>query len=475
MRRLSNLPIRWRLTLLYGGILSLILVIFASGVYYYFEISLQASIDAKIRSMGEVISSSLTDVRDPSLFGNFERYLENVLGRKPKGKFIQIIDSAGRIGARMNDVEAQSLSSSFNTLERAYLGQTVYETIEKVKPRLRVVTIPITDDNKKVTSIVQVGTSLEDFDETMKRLLIIMIIAIPTSIALTIAIGYGAARKALKPVDKMRKTALKITSRNLGERIDLGRRKDELGKLAQTFNEMIDRLQDGFQRINQFSSDVSHELRTPLTIIKGETEVALRKERSIEEYKTILASHLEETDQMTRIIEDLLLLSKADKDEMRMNLESIDTRDLIMNVYADMRLMAQQKGVCLIADRMAGTKIRGDELKLRRMLRNIVDNGIKYTQEDGTVEISSAATDGFITIEVRDTGIGVAKEDLKYIFDRFYRADRSRKRESGSGLGLSIAKWIAEAHGGTIGVESQTSSGSLFSIRLPLDGGVHEA
>lgn len=475
MRRLSNLPIRWRLTLLYGGILSLILVVFGSGVYYYFENSLQASIDAKIKSMGEVISSSLTDVRDPSLFGNFERYLENVLGRKPKGKFIQIIDSAGRIGARMNDIEAQSLSSSFSTLEQAYSGQTVYETIERVKPRLRMVTIPIMDDTRKVTSIVQVGTSLEDFDETMKRLLIIMIIAIPTSIASTIAIGYAAATKALKPVDKMRKTAFKITSRNLGERIDLGRRKDELGKLAQTFNEMIDRLQDAFQRINQFSSDVSHELKTPLTIIKGETEVALRKERTVEEYKSILVSHLEEADQMTRIIEDLLLLSKADKDEIRMSIETIDVRDLIMNVYTDMRLFAHQKDVRLVAETLTDTKLRGDELKLLRMLRNIVDNGIKYTQAGGTVEISSELNDGMVTILVRDTGVGIDREDLKYVFDRFYRADRSRKRESGSGLGLSISKWIAEAHSGTIDVESQISSGSLFSIRLPLGGGVHGA
>lgn len=461
--------------MLYGGILSLILVVFGSGVYYYFENSLQASIDAKIKSMGEVISSSLTDVRDPSLFGNFERYLENVLGRKPKGKFIQIIDSAGRIGARMNDIEAQSLSSSFSTLEQAYSGQTVYETIERVKPRLRMVTIPIMDDTRKVTSIVQVGTSLEDFDETMKRLLIIMIIAIPTSIASTIAIGYAAATKALKPVDKMRKTAFKITSRNLGERIDLGRRKDELGKLAQTFNEMIDRLQDAFQRINQFSSDVSHELKTPLTIIKGETEVALRKERTVEEYKSILVSHLEEADQMTRIIEDLLLLSKADKDEIRMSIETIDVRDLIMNVYTDMRLFAHQKDVRLVAETLTDTKLRGDELKLLRMLRNIVDNGIKYTQAGGTVEISSELNDGMVTILVRDTGVGIDREDLKYVFDRFYRADRSRKRESGSGLGLSISKWIAEAHSGTIDVESQISSGSLFSIRLPLGGGVHGA
>ena len=174
MRRLSNLPIRWRLTILYGGIISLILLVFSGGVYIYFENSLQKSIDTKIRSMGEVISSSMTDVHDPSLFGNFERYLENVLGRKPKGKLIQIMDSSGKIGAKSSDIEAENFSASFSTLERALAGEVVYETVEKGGPRLRLVTIPIMD-NKKVTSIVQVGTSLEDFDETMRRLLIILI------------------------------------------------------------------------------------------------------------------------------------------------------------------------------------------------------------------------------------------------------------------------------------------------------------
>ena len=168
---------------------------------------------------------------------------------------------------------------------------------------------------------------------------------------------------------------------------------------------------------------MSHELKTTLTIIKGETEVALRKERTVEEYKSILASHLEETDQMTRIIEDLLLLSKADKDEMRMSIETVDVRDLIMNVYADMRLFARQKDVQLVAETLTDTKLRGDELKLTRMLRNIVDNGIKYTQAGGTVEISSQLNDGMVTIVVRDTGIGIAREDLKYVFDRFIRAD----------------------------------------------------
>jgi heavy metal sensor kinase len=462
-----NLPIKWKLTLWYGLILASILVVFSSGVYVYFRNSLQKSIDAKIKSLGEVISSSITDTHNVSVFGNFERYLENVLGKKPKGKFIQIMDRTGRIGAKMNDIETETLPSSFSTLERALKGEVVYETIERVAPRLRMVTIPIMD-NEKVSSIIQVGTSLEDFDETMKKLLIIMIISIPSSISVTIICGYFLAKKALKPVDQIRRAAVKISSMNLDERIDVKGRRDELSRLARTFNEMISRLKDAFQRINQFSIDVSHELKTPLTILKGETEVALRKDRDNEDYRRILFSNLEEIDRMSRIIDDLLLLSKADLKEMKLNLEDIALRDLVADVCVDMKIFADNKDVKLDVKELEDVKLKGDELKLRRMLWNIVQNGIKYTPEGGKIEIMSYINNGFVCIDVKDNGSGIPESDIKYIFDRFYRGDKSRKRESGSGLGLSISKWIAEAHQGVIEVKSKPLEGSLFTIKLPV-------
>ena len=470
MKNLTNLPIRWRLSLLFGGILFLILTVFAGGVYTYFRNSLQKNIDGKIRSIAEVLSSSMTDTHDPTLFGNFERYLENVLGRKPKGKFIQIMDRSGRIGAKMSDIETQTLPTSFSTLERATQGEIVYETIETATPRIRMITLPIVE-NKKVTSIVQVGTSLEDFDETMKRLLIILLIGIPSSIGAAIAVGYYMAKKALKPVDQIRRAAVKISSSNLDERIEIGRRKDELSRLAHTFNEMIARLKDAFQRCNQFSIDVSHELKTPLTILKGETEVALRKPRENPVYQTLLTSNLEEINQMARIIDDLLLLAKADTGETHLNVDEIDLKDLILEVYSDMSILAEKKNIELTVGELHETRLPGDELKLRRMLWNVVENGIKYTQPGGKVDISSGLENGSVRINVRDTGVGISDKDLKYVFDRFYRADGSRNRESGSGLGLSISKWIAEAHKGTIEVESQASSGTVFSIKLPLAGG----
>jgi heavy metal sensor kinase len=462
-----NFPIKWKLTIWYGGILALILVIFSSTVYIYFKNSLEESIDVKIKSIAEVLASSMTEEHGGNVFGNFERYLESVLGKKPKGKFIQIIDSSGKIGAKMNDIETDAIPVRFNTMERALKGETVYETIEDANPRLRRLTMPILD-NKKITSIVQVGSSLADFDETMKKLLIIMIIGIPTSLSVIIIVGYFMAKKSLKPVDQIRKAAVKISSSNLDERIDIKGRKDELGRLAETFNAMIARLKDSFQRINQFSIDVSHELKTPLTILKGETEVVLRKDRDNEEYKILLQSNLEEIDRMARIIDDLLLLSKADSKDMKLNIENISLRDLVAEVCMNMKIFADNKEIALVVDELADVRLIGDELKLRRMLWNIMENGIKYTPKGGVVNVSSYTNNGYICINVKDNGMGITGDDIKYIFDRFYRADRSRKRESGSGLGLSISKWIAEAHKGTIEVASQPSKGSQFLIKLPI-------
>lgn len=468
-----NLPIKWKLTIWYGAMLALILVVFSSGVYIYFQNGLQKSIDAKLQSIAQVLSSSMTESHNQSVFGNFERYLENVLGRKPKGKFVQIIDTSGKIGAKMNDIETGTVPASFNSLEKALKGEIVYETIGERRPRLRMITVPIMEnkeskDNKKVTGIIQVGTSLEDFDETMTKLLIILVIGIPASLFATVLLGYFMAKKTLKPVDQIRKAAVKISSTNLDERIDVKGRKDELSRLAETFNAMINRLKESFARINQFSLDVSHELKTPLTILKGETEVALRKDRDKEEYKRLLVSSLEEVDRMTKIIDDLLLLSKSDPKNVRLNLEDISLKDLIVEICLDMQIFAEKKGIDLSMGDLGDVRIMGDELKLRRMLLNIVENGIKYTQSGGKVVVSSSVDDGHVRIDVQDNGAGIAKEDINYVFDRFYQADRSRKREGGSGLGLSISKWIAEAHKGTIHVESQPMSGSLFSIKLPI-------
>ncbi len=462
-----ELPIKWKLALWYGSILGLVLIAFSFWVYLYFKNSLEHSIDRKLKSIADVLSSSIVDQNQPTIFGNFERYLENVFGRKPKGKFIQILDASGKIGAKVSDLDTQTLPVSYKALEKAFSGDVFYETVGEKGSRMRIITMPI-KENGKVLTIVQVGTSLEDFDESMSKLLMVMAISIPTALALTIIGGYFLAKKSLKPVDQIRKAAIKISSTNLEERIDVGGRRDELGKLAETFNDMIERLRDSFQRINQFSIDVSHELKTPLAILKGETEVALRKEREKEEYQRILKSNLEEINRMTKIIDDLLFLSKAETKNLSVNREPVVLQDLITDVCLDMKSYAEQKGVSLQIGTLEDITLEGDELKLRRMLMNLIDNGIKYTPPGGKVEVSSSIDDGYARIDIRDTGVGISATDLKYIFDRFYRADKARKRDTGTGLGLAICKWIVEAHNGKIEVDSVPKKGSTFSVLLPI-------
>ena len=307
--------------------------------------------------------------------------------------------------------------------------------------------------------------------------------------------GQFLANKALKPVDRVTQTARMITSQNLNQRIQTLKVKDEISRLIDTFNEMISRLDQSFRQIKQFTTDASHELKTPLTILKGEVEVALRKKRPLHEYEQILESNLEEIDRMSKIVEDLLLLSKADIGEIRLNREDIHLIRFIGGLTEQMKILAQPKNIRIeISNHQNEIHVFGDTLRMRELFINLIENGIKYTEAGGSILITltketapppealrraggsvnpltpkekKAAT--FAKIIVADTGIGIAKEDQEKIFNRFFRVDKARSREQGgSGLGLSICRWIVEAHQGEITVQSEPGKGSSFIVRLPL-------
>jgi signal transduction histidine kinase len=262
--------------------------------------------------------------------------------------------------------------------------------------------------------------------------------------------------------------------------------KDEISRLIETFNEMISRLDQSFRQIKQFSSDASHELKTPLTILKGEVEVTLRKERTPQEYQQTLKSNLEEINRMSQIVEDLLLLSRADTGEVRLNIEDINLTEILNEVVTQMDRLAQSKRLYLsTSNHHQDIHIFGDALRIRELFINLVENGIKYTEEGGSIHITLQKENtppvrsqsdweggekrGFAKVIISDTGIGIAKEDQERIFSRFFRVDKARSRErGGSGLGLSICKWIVEAHQGEIVVESELGKGSSFIVKLPL-------
>jgi heavy metal sensor kinase len=281
--------------------------------------------------------------------------------------------------------------------------------------------------------------------------------------------GWLLARRALRPVDRMAETARRISAEQLAARLEDGGANDELSRLAQTLNEMLGRLDTSFRQIRQFSADASHELQTPLTILKGEIEVALRMPRTPEEYQRILKSALEEIDRVARLVEGLLLLARADAGVLRMDLQPVDLAQLVEDVYGQVKVLADRRKITLLFGVMEPLSIRGDYERLRQVLLNLVDNGIKYTPSGGRVTLSLQRDGEWASLRVTDTGIGLSPGDQEKIFERFYRSAEDRSRgEGGAGLGLCIARSIAEAHGGKIQVESTPGLGSTFTVLLPL-------
>jgi len=478
--------LRFKLTLWYVLILGILLTSFSGFLYFTLSKSLHRDVDNKLRSLAELIASESSSPLSKFSFGTIDQALETSMNLKPIGKFIQVLDESGNIGRKSDNLKNVQLPISLNALKNASKGLITFETNRTIgNTPLRIMTFPVVE-NSHVTKIVQIASSLEGVEDALNKLFLILIISVPSTLILASLGGQFLAHKALKPVDNITQTARMITSQNLNQRIHPPKVKDEISRLIETFNEMISRLDQSFRQMKQFSSDASHELKTPLTILKGEVEVMLRKERTSQEYEQTLRSNLEEINRMSQIVEDLLNLSKADTGEIRLNKEDVNLTEILNEVVVQMERLAKTKKLHLSAtNHHQDIHIFGDALRLRELFINLIENGIKYTEEGGSIRIIlqkeypppvtgqpdwvEREKGQFVKIIVSDTGIGIAKEDQERIFNRFFRVDKARSREQGgSGLGLSICKWIVEAHQGEIGVESELAKGSSFIVRLPL-------
>ena len=477
--------LRFKLTLWYVLILGILLISFSTFLYFTLSKSLHRDVDNKLRSLAELVSSESSSPLSKFGFGNIDQALETSMNLKPIGKFIQVLDESGNIGRKSENLKNVQLPISLNALKNASKGLITFETNRSIgNTPLRIITFPVVENNH-AAKIVQIASSLEGVEDALNTLFIILIITVPLALMVASLGGQFLAHKALKPVDDITQTARMITSQNLNQRITPPKVKDEISRLIETFNGMISRLDQSFRQIKQFSSDASHELRTPLTILKGEVEVMLRKERTQQEYQQTLKSNLEEINRMSQIVEDLLLLSKADTGQIILNKGDINLTEILSEVVAQMDMLARSKRLYLSAsNNHQDVHIFGDALRIRELFINLIENGIKYTEEGGSIHISlqkeylpplrnltdrlEKERERFIKIIVSDTGIGISKEDQEKIFIRFFRVDKARSREQGgSGLGLSICKWIVEAHQGQIKVESELGKGSSFVVKFP--------
>ena len=461
--------IRSRLTAWYVTLLAIILILFSVLLNYFLAKRLHESVDNSLTVSATVVATSATMRLGNSPLPGLNQLFEQFMNQGNLNKFYRIYDGSGNVGSRSKNISASQFPLSQPAYADALEGKNSYETftVGGQQP-IRVITMPILFEGKLI-NLVQVGTSLEAVQETLRNLKIFLFTAVPSVLILAALFARFMARRALKPISRIIDTAREIgQGQELSKRIPVLKIKDELGQLALTFNEMMNRLENSFAQMRQFSSDASHELRTPLTVLKGQNELILSKQRKPEEYQEVISSNLEEINYMSKVLEDLFVLSKSDENQVNLDYKPVDLRALVEEVCKHAEILAEEKNIKIIIAFLEPIEINGDEVRLRQMVWNVLQNGIKYTQQGGELKISLQNEGDFALLTIQDTGIGIPEEDLPLIFNRFYRVDKARTRdEGGSGLGLSICRQIAEAHKGKIEVESKLGVGTRFKIRLP--------
>jgi two-component system, OmpR family, sensor kinase len=464
--------IRTRLTAWYASLLALILVLFGIALYTLFAHSLWAHAQESLRARAEQLASfvessdaaredgTFFDLADPSVVDRFSA----------GGVLIQISDVRGRSVNRSPALAEPGFSLPL-AVRRALAGRASFDRTAVAGPGpLLVYTSSITRRGS-IIGVVQVATSLVPITEPLGRLRWLLLAGGAGALVVAAAVGQMLAHIALSPIDRITQTARAIGAGARGRRIGLAGPDDEVRRLAQAFDEMLDRIDETLERERRFTADAAHELRTPLTILKGELEVALRRERTPAAYRDVLASLAQEVDRLARLAEDLLMLARADAGGIPLERSPVPLDAAVRWTGEQFAGAARTKGIRLEVQGPGPLTVLGDADRLRQLLTNLVDNAITYTLPGGTVRLVWDRDRAFARVAVEDTGCGIAPEDLPHLFERFYRADRARVRTSGgSGLGLAISEWIVTAHSGRIGVDSHPGRGTTVTVWLPLAG-----
>jgi heavy metal sensor kinase len=313
-----------------------------------------------------------------------------------------------------------------------------------------------------------VGRQRIEVHREFGQFLAVLFAFLPIALVLIGGLGYFLARKALAPVDQLRRLTEEISADRLDRRLPIANPTDELGRLTKTVNAMIARLERSFAEIRRFTADASHELRTPLTAIRTEAEVALAKALSTSDYQQLVGSILEECERLTRLTDQLLTLCREDAGKTPPLRQPVDLTRLLEGVVETMQPLAEVKRLDVHTASNGPLCIQGDESRLRQVFYNLLDNAIKYTPEGGKIDIQLSKRNHAAVVSLRDTGMGIPPEHLPHVFDRFFRVDKARSREQGgTGLGLSIVQSIVAAHGGNIELSSAPGKGTTCTVTLP--------
>ncbi len=464
---LERLPLSLRLALGHALWMGVLLAGLGHGIYRLVEHNLLETVDASLRASAE----SIRDARLRRDFGLplMQQFLEEFFGEKYIQPYAQLVDLSGQIRERTDQIV--SLPVSTRALARAEKG---LPTLETFGPRhfkgtaLRQVTLPVIRYGKFSGELIQVGAPLEATYHTLRQIGLVLSISLPLCVFLSVAFGYHLARRSLVPVTKMSEAAKKLGSEDLSVRLPLPAAQDELWQLAQTFNEMLDRLEDAFSRLRRFTGDVSHELRTPLAVMKGEAELALRRERSPEQYKEALTTIQKEANHMTEIVSDLLLLARAESRAVAMVWQNVDAHKFLDDLAEGVKGIYAKNSIELFIRDHGVKEFSANPGYLSIVLKNLLINAAKHSPNGSKVEMDICCEQGELYFRVTDHGEGISEAAIPYIFDPFYRVDSARNRANGgTGIGLSLALALVRLHGGTISVTSKIGEGSVFKVQIP--------
>ena len=455
---MKRMPIGVRLTLWYLLMFAAAEALFGLGMWSILHYNLYDIADDALEAQIDDVQRLLkTHPDDP------QSALRSAFGSGHSGEHLVVTDGEGADIYRGPSAKSPSMKPG-------QLHKPVYEDRRIDGRPFRMLTALLNIDGRQY--VVQTAQLEYEVLATLSSFRRYLFLFAPLLLLVAAVGGYWLSRRALAPVDVLTRTAAGISGANLNRRLETLHSGDELQRLSDTLNDMLGRIESQFLRVSQFTADASHELRTPIALIRTEAEIALRKSRNEAEYREALQHVLLEAEGMSNLIETLLSLARADAGREMLALQPLDFAQLSRTVADEWRPRLTSRHF-QVMDGYGVTQlpICGDAAALTRLLNILLDNAVKYTADSGKIEITLGSNDGAAVLRVFDDGVGISQEEQSKIFERFYRVDKARTRESaGAGLGLAIADWIVKQHGGSLTVESAPGRGSTFIVEVPLNG-----
>lgn len=451
--------IRVRLTAWYAVVLTAMMIVYATTTFVSVRHEFLEQLDDRLHEDLEAAEAQLTPTADGRVAWTSAPHPD---AHGDEAAVYEVWSAAGE------PLHRSGAGVTLPPLALASVGPAYrYDTIVVDGQRWRTVASPVMVDGRSM--VLRVARSEEHLRGELSEIQMVLVLGLPLVVALAGIGGYVLARRALTPIDHLAVAARRITAERLHERLNAPNPKDEIGRLTAVINDTFARLESSFDQLRRFTADASHELRTPLAIVRGIGEAAVAERRSPAEYEEAIGSMLEEVDRMTSLVDTLLRLSHGDAGTIRLSREPLDLGQLAREVAASLAILAEERSQSIAFNVAEGVVVPVDRLVLREALTNILDNAVKYSPRQSTILVRVERHSDHALVAVADQGPGIPPEHRDRIFHRFFRVDEARTRDrGGAGLGLAIAKWAVELHGGQISVVERPGGGSEFQVRLPV-------